>query len=89
VIALKSQISRLEQKMGELEDEKLRHQRMQADTQSQQTFSLLKTLIAAIDKSLDTLYRSKRDREDHLSYYDNMEQPLGEESHTSCEENGK
>ena len=75
VNALKSQISRLEQKIGDLEAEKMQHVSTQADADSEQTVCLLKDLTAALGKSLDTLYRSKRDREDHLSYYDNMEAP--------------
>lgn len=80
VDALKSQISRLEQKIGDLEAEKVLHESSrQSDTDSERTVSLLKDLTVALEKSLATLYRCKRDREDHLSYYDNMEQPVQEE----------
>lgn len=73
--ALKSQIARLDQKIDELTADKIHHQNSQADVRNEETLGLLKDLTAALEKSLTKLERSKRDRLDHLSYYDNMEQP--------------
>ena len=58
------------------------HQSSQRDAHSEETVGLLKDLTAALEKSLARLDRSKRDRQDHLSYYDNMQQPVHENVQT-------
>jgi hypothetical protein len=75
VRTLKAQIGKLEKKIGDLETERVGHQNSQLQTDDETTLDLLRGLITALDGSLKSLYHSKREREDHLSYYDDMEEP--------------
>eukprot|EP00892_Ulva_mutabilis_P010230 jgi/Ulvmu1/757/UM010_0131.1 len=75
MLALKTQLAKLEKKIGELQDERMGL--LGKSVLDEGYKGLHAEVLQALDKAIAAVQSAKQGRQDRLSYYDGMEEPEG------------